>query len=142
MSKIDKVIFGGKTHTTARGGERVDIALSSPNEGSTSYTYLEVDSHPLAEQLFAGAWSACFMSALKHVAKEKQVQLPAGVSLDLEVDVGLAGDGFLLQARLDVSLPGMPREVAESLAHTADQVCPYSKATRGNIGVTMRVFTS
>ena len=53
----------------------------------------------------------------------------------MEVDLCTSDDGYSLQARLNVSLPGLDREVAEPLVHAAHETCPYSKATRGNIDV-------
>ena len=149
MIKIQKVLLTGKTHTTAsrRDGtslsdaDRVDIKLSSPNDAKSVYEFGDVASHPTAEQLFAGAWSACYMASIKVVAKEKKMTLPTDLAIDLEVDLGMTGDAYLLQARLNVTLPGVARDVAEALAHAADEICPYSKATRGNIDVSLNVHT-
>jgi osmotically inducible protein OsmC len=69
----------------------------------------------------------------------QKVTLPAGVSVDAEVDLGTAGDAFFLQARLNVSLPGLEGATARSIVDAAHQLCPYSKATRGNIGVTINL---
>jgi osmotically inducible protein OsmC len=87
------------------------------------------------EQLFAAGWSACFLSAMKIVAAEMKVRLPADAAIDAEVDLGTTGGDYFLQARLNVSLPGVEREVAQALVEGAHQACPYSKATRGNIDV-------
>ena len=91
------------------------------------------------EQLFAAGYSACFHSALREVAK----QAGADVS-DSEVvaDVVLGDDGaggFQLAVTLEVNLPQVSAEQAQELAEQAHQVCPYSKATRGNIEVSLRV---
>ena len=59
--------------------------------------------------------------------------------LRAKVDLGIAGSAYLLQARLHVVLPGLPQSVAEAVAHAADEICPYSKATRGNIDVSLTV---
>ena len=64
-----------------------------------------------------------------------KVRLPAELAVDTEVDLGTGGGGYLLQARLDVNLPGMEREVAQALVDGAHRECPYSKATHGNINV-------
>ena len=64
-----------------------------------------------------------------------KVKLPADVAIDPEVDLCTGGDGYFLQARLNVSLPGLERQVAQSILDLAHQTCPYSKATRGNIDV-------
>jgi lipoyl-dependent peroxiredoxin len=89
--------------------------------------------------LFAVGWSACFLSAIKIVAERKKVRLPPDVAVDAEVDLGTTGGGYLLQARLNVSLPGIEREIAQQLVDGAHQECPYSKATHGNINVVTTV---
>jgi Ohr subfamily peroxiredoxin len=135
MSKIDKVLYTGKTHTTggrdgaARSDDgRLDIALAPPGSHGTG-------TNP--EQLFAAGWSACFIGAMGLAAREQQVALPADTAVDAEVDLGTGADGYLLQARLTVSLPGVPRDVAAGLVEAAHQRCPYSKMSRGNIDVTI-----
>jgi osmotically inducible protein OsmC len=133
-NKIDKVLYTGKTHTTGgRDGSsqssdgRLDIKLSSPGTGTGT--------NP--EQLFAAGWSACFLGAIRIAAQQLKVRLPEHTAVDTEVDLGMTGDGYLLQARLHVSLPGLDPAVAQSLVDAAHQTCPYSKATRGNINVTI-----
>lgn len=135
MSKIEKVLYTGKTHTTGgRDGAaqsddgRLDIKLSPPGSQGAG-------TNP--EQLFATGWSACFIGAMGRAAKEKDVALPAGVAVDAEVDLGTGVGGFFLQARLSVSLPGLPRDVAQELIESAHQICPYSKMSRGNIDVSI-----
>jgi organic hydroperoxide reductase OsmC/OhrA len=71
-----------------------------------------------------------------------KVKLPADLAIDPEVDLGTAGGGYFLQARLNVSLPGIEREVAQTLVDGAHQECPYSKATHGNIDVVTNVITT
>ena len=68
-------------------------------------------------------------------AAQKKVALPADRAVDAEVDLGTNDGGYLLRARLNVSLPGLDREVAREIVDAAHQICPYSKATRGNIDV-------
>src|SRR5471032_80221 len=87
----------------------------------------------------AAGWSACFIGAMSLAASKMKVALPAGVAVDAEVDLWMIGDGYFLQAQLDISLPGLPREVAEALVGTAHQTCPYSKLTHGNINVTINL---
>jgi len=87
------------------------------------------------EQLFAVGWSACFLSAIKVVAAKSRIKLPQDLAVDAEVDLGTAGGGYLIQARLNVSLPGIDRETAQKLVDGAHMECPYSKATHGNINV-------
>ncbi|WP_206997041.1 OsmC family protein [Trinickia mobilis] len=140
MTKIETVLLTGKTHTTLSGHERVNLQLSSPgNDKHPEQLFSDVDAHPSAERLFAGAWSACLISAIGLAAKAKKVVLPSGLSLDIEVDLGMTGGAYFLQARIDVGMPGIAREVAEAIVHAADEICPYSKATRGNIDVAINV---
>lgn len=135
MSKIENVLYTAKTHTTGgRDGAaksddgRLDIKLSPPGSRGDG-------TNP--EQLFAAGWSACFIGAMGRAAKERNLSVPAGVAVDAQVDLGTGAEGFLLQARLSVSLPGLPRDVAQELMDAAHQICPYSKMSRGNIDVTL-----
>ena len=137
MSAIEKVLYTAKTHTTGgRDGAsrtsdgRLDVKLSTPGTsgGGTN-----------PEQLFAAGWSACFMSAIGLVAAQKKVALPAARAIDAEVDLGTNDAGYVLRARLNVSLPGLDREVARTLVDAAHQTCPYSKATCGNIDVAINL---
>ncbi len=137
MSQIEKVLYTAKTHTTGGrdGASRssdgiLDVKLSSPgtNGGGTN-----------PEQLFAAGWSACFIGAIKAVSAQQKISVPADVAVDAEVDLGTNSGGYLLQARLSVSLPGMDRAAAQKLVEDAHQVCPYSKATRGNIQVEVKL---
>jgi lipoyl-dependent peroxiredoxin len=73
-------------------------------------------------------------------ARKMKVALPADLSIDAEVNLNLAGDAYFLRARLNVSLPGVDRDTAQALVNAADQTCPYSKATRGNIDVTINLI--
>jgi organic hydroperoxide reductase OsmC/OhrA len=68
-------------------------------------------------------------------AGRRKIALPAGTAVDAEVDLGMRGDAYLLQARLNVSLPGLERTLAQALIDAAHGTCPYSKATHGNINV-------
>jgi osmotically inducible protein OsmC len=137
MTPLDKVLYTAKTHTTggrdgaARSSDgRLDIKLSTPGTAATG-------TNP--EQLFAAGWSACFIGALGLAASQKKVALPPDRAVDAEVDLGMTDGGYLLRARLNVSLPGLDREVAQVLVDAAHQTCPYSKATRGNIDVTINL---
>jgi len=133
-----KVLYTAKTHTTGgrEGGAsrtsdgRLDVKLSvpgTPGDGTNP------------EQLFAAGWSACFTSAIKLVAAKMKVKLPPDLAIDAEVDLCAGDDGYSLQARLNVSLPGLAPEVARALVDAAHQTCPYSKATRGNINVAINL---
>jgi Ohr subfamily peroxiredoxin len=137
MTKIEKVLYTSKTHTSSGGRNgasrssdgRLDIKLSSPGTGTGT--------NP--EQLFGAGWSACFIGAMGLAAAAKKITLPGDLAVDAEIDLGTAGGGYFLQARLNVSLPGLEREVAQYLVDAAHQTCPYSKATRGNIDVVINL---
>jgi Ohr subfamily peroxiredoxin len=133
-TQIDKVLYTAKAHTTGgrEGGAsrtsdgRLDVRLSPPGSHGEG-------TNP--EQLFAVGWSSCFLSAVKLVAHRSKVKLPTDVAVDAEVDLGQTDGQYLLQARLNVSLPGIDHETAQKLVDGAHQQCPYSKATHGNINV-------
>jgi Ohr subfamily peroxiredoxin len=133
MTQLEKVLYTAKMHTTGgRDGAaqssdgRLDIKLSSPGATGTG-------TNP--EQLFAAGWSACFMGAMGLAARKLKVNFPTDAAVDAEVDLGTTDGEYLLRARLNVSLPGLERELAQAVVDAAHQTCPYSKATRGNIGV-------
>lgn len=136
----DKIVYTGKTFTTggrdggsSRSSDRnLDIKLSVPGSGGSG-------TNP--EQLFAAGWSACFIGALKKAASELKIPFPANGAVDTEVDLALGAEGYTLKARLQVILPGVDSSKANSMANRAHQICPYSKATRGNIDVVITVNT-
>jgi len=128
-----KILYTARTHTTGgRDGAsqssdgRLDIKLSSPGSAAGG-------TNP--EQLFAAGWSACYIGAMGLVAQQMKVKLPADLAVDTEIDLVNNEGGYSLQARLNVSLPGVDPETARALVDGAHQHCPYSKATRGNIPV-------
>jgi lipoyl-dependent peroxiredoxin len=133
-----KVVYTAKTHTTggrengaSRSSDgRLDIKLSTPGS-------VRIGTNP--EQLFAAGWSACFESAIGIAARKSKIALPPDLAIDAEVDLHLADSGYFLSARLNISLPGIEREVARTLVEEADQLCPYSKVTRGNIDVAINL---
>jgi Ohr subfamily peroxiredoxin len=137
-SEIGKVVYTAKTHTTggrengaSRSSDgRLDVRLSTPGSA-------RIGTNP--EQLFAAGWSACFGNAIALAARQKKITLPADVAIDAEVELNLADGGYFLSARLNVSLPGVEREIAETLVKEAEQICPYSKATRGKIDVAINL---
>jgi Ohr subfamily peroxiredoxin len=141
ITPIEKVIYTAKAHTT--GGR--DGGASNTSDGRLDVT-LSVPGHPGTgtnpEQLFAVGWSACFLSAIKIVAARMKVRLPAELAIDTDVDLGTTGGGYFLQARLNVHLPGIDREIAQALVDGAHVECPYSKATHGNINVVTTVETN
>ena len=134
---FEKILYTAKAHTTGgrEGGAsrtddgRLDVKISPPGSGAGT--------NP--EQLVAAGWSTCFLSAIKLVAAKKRIALPPDVAIDAEVDLGTEQGNYGLAARLNVSLPGLERQAAQALVDAAHQVCPYSRATRGNIDVTITV---
>src|SRR5262245_4345764 len=139
--QIEKVIYTAKAHTTGGrdgGASRtsdghLDVKLSTPGTHGTG-------TNP--EQLFAVGWSACFLSAIKLVAAKMKVKLPPDVAIDAEVDLGTTDGHYFIQARLNVSLPGIDRETAQKLVDAAHLECPYSKATHGNINVVTNLINN
>ena len=128
----DKLLFTGKTHNTpGANGAAVssdgflNLKLSQP--------------HPAAEQLFGAAWSACFLGAIELAASQKHVTLPEDRAVDAQIDLKNGNGKFFLEAHLDVSLPGLDRDVAKNLIDAAHQICPYSRATDGNIDVQLNL---
>jgi lipoyl-dependent peroxiredoxin len=136
MTQVGKVLYTAKTHTTGgrkNGASRssdghLDIRLSTPGTAG-------IGTNP--EQLFAAGWSACFEGAMGIAARKMKVALPSEMAIDAEVDLCLVDGAYFLQARLNVSLPGLERDVARTLTDTAHQTCPYSKAIRNNVDVTI-----
>jgi len=133
-----KLLYTAKAHTTGgrEGGAsrtsdgRLDVKLTvpgTPGDGTNP------------EQLFAVGWSACFLSAIKLVGAKMKVRIPADLAVDPEIDLCAGDDGYFLRARLNVSLPGVERQVAQAILDGAHQTCPYSKATRGNIDVAINL---
>ena len=135
---MKNVLYTGKTHTTGgREGasqssdDQLNIKLSSPGSSRPG-------TNP--EQLFAAGWSACFIGAMGIAAGKLNIKLPAETAVDAEVDLCNADGEYSLQARLNVSLPGIDAETAKKITELAHQTCPYSKATRGNIDVEINIL--
>lgn len=134
MTQSKKVLYTAKTHTTggreagtSRSSDgRLDIKLSTPGTAG-------IGTNP--EQLFAAGWSACFEGALSIAARKQKIALPADTAIDAEVDLCVADGAYYLQARLNISLPGLEREVVQLLVREAHHTCPYSKAIHGNVDV-------
>ena len=138
---IEKVLY--RAHAKATGG-RDGRALSSDNVLDLKLTVPremggagEVGTNP--EQLFAAGYSACFLGALKYVAAQQKVVLPAATSIEGSVGIGQIPTGFGIEVELRISVPGVAREQVEAVVQKAHVVCPYSNATRGNIDVNLVV---
>jgi len=134
----EKLLYTAKTRTTggrengrSRSSDgRLDIRLSVPGAPGAG-------TNP--EQLLAAGWSACFESAIGIAALKRRITLPAGVAIDAEVDLNTGDGGYFLRARLSVSIPSVDREIGQALLDEAEKLCPYSKATRGNIDVAINL---
>ena len=133
-----------KTSATATGGRdgeaktadgSLHVKLSTPKElGGAGGT----GNNP--EQLFAAGYSACFIGAMKFVASQGGPKVPADTTVTANVGIGpRAEGGFGLDIQLDISLPGLSKEEADTLVEKAHQVCPYSNATRNNVAVRLTV---
>jgi len=126
---------GGRNGTVESSDGILDLDLTMPkemggpgDEGATN-----------PEQLFAAGYSACFENALRRVAGRQKKNLGEGTYMTANVGIGRDGNGFGIKVELVGHLPGLPREEAEALMRDAHEVCPYSKATRGNIDVELSV---
>ncbi len=137
---LDKILY--TAHATTTGGRegssksddgKLQVKLAPPKEmgGNGDGT------NP--EQMFAAGYSACFLGAMKSVAGQQKITLPASTTIDASVGIGPIPAGFGIEAALKISIPGMERAAAEKLVADAHKVCPYSNATRGNIDVTLTV---
>jgi Ohr subfamily peroxiredoxin len=127
-------------HATATGGrigravssdKHLDVAISSPKElGGPGGD----GTNP--EQLFAAGYAACFLSALKLVARHMKVAVSEDATVTANIGIGPNGQGgYILSAEMLVNLPGVETATAQALVDKAHQVCPYSNATRNNIEV-------
>jgi len=141
MIKPEKVLY--TAHATSTGGREgtsksddgvLDLKLTTPKGLGGNGA---VGTNP--EQLFAAGYSACFIGAMKFVAGQQKVALPADTSINADVGIGPIPPGFGIQVALHVSIPGMDKAQAKKIVDAAHQVCPYSNATRGNIEVTLAV---
>ena len=136
----DKVLYTAEATSTGDGrrghvtssDHRLDFDLAPPTEmgGDGNGT------NP--EQLFAAGYSACFHSALRVVARRAKVD-PGDSTVTAQVGIGPEHGAFGLVVTLIIHIPGLEREQVRELAEAAHQVCPYSRATRGNISVELRV---
>ena len=127
---------------TARGGREgevvsddgvLDLSLTLPKDlGGPG------GDHTNPEQLFAAGYAACFHSALKRVAGSQNIDVE-GSSITARVGLGLDGKAFGLAVTLVGEFPTLDREQGEQLMHAAHEVCPYSRATRGNLDVQLEV---
>lgn len=137
----DKILYtahasatGGREGSGATDDGRLAVKLSTPKE-------LGGDNGPGTnpEQLFAIGYSACFLGALKFVARNAKLALPAETTVSGAVGIGPIPTGFGIEVALTIQVPGVDKAVVEDLVQKAHIVCPYSNATRGNIKVDLIV---
>lgn len=123
---------GGRDGRSATHDGALDVALVTPTElGGSGGDGVN------PEQLFATGYAACFLGALKVYAGRKNVTVPDDAKTTVTVGIGPRDDeGFGIDVAIEVSLPGVDREVAEDLVAGAHHVCPYSDATRGSLKIT------
>ena len=138
VTKVEKVVYkanatstGGRDGITKSSDGLLDVKLAVPKEMGGGGGGVN------PEQLFAAGYSACFLGAMKFVAGNEKLAVPADTSINATVGIGQIPAGFGIEVQMVVSLPGMDRAVAQELIDKAHQVCPYSNATRGNIDVTI-----
>ncbi len=140
VNKLQKVLYtahakstGGRDGKSVAEDGHLDVKLDPPpamggkGEGTNP------------ESLFAAGYSACFIGAIKAVARSQKLTVPPDITIDAAVGIGPIEPGFGIQAELKIHIPGMEKDAAEKLVEAAHQVCPYSNATRGNIEVTLTV---
>lgn len=139
-NKIETVVY--QAQATATGGRDgaakssdglLDVKLAVPKEMGGAGGGVN------PEQMFAAGYSACFLGALKYVAGQQKVAVPADAKIDATVGIGAIPQGFGIEVDMTIHLPGLDRAVAQALVDKAHEVCPYSNATRGNIDVTLRL---
>jgi Ohr subfamily peroxiredoxin len=143
---IKSPVYTAHAHTTGGRADgrsktddgRLDVKIDTPkamggNDGPGT--------NP--EQLFAAGYSACFLGAIKAVARNEKVKIPDDAQIDASVSFGENANegaiGYNIAVELKVTIPGFDRAQAEDLVHKAHQVCPYSNATRGNVDVKLTI---
>ena len=126
---------GGRSGRATSEDGILDVDLTAPKETGGPGT----GTNP--EQLFAAGYSACFQGALGLVAKKKGVDTSQSL-VTAAVGFGPEGESFAITVDLEVAVPGVELDVVQQLADAAHEVCPYSKATRGNVPVTVRAVAS
>lgn len=124
--------FGGRDGKVRSSDGTLDLDVIPPRELGGN----KPGTNP--EQLFAAGYSACFGSALAHVARAKKITT-GPVEITAAVTLGNIGAAFGLAVELTARLPELPRDQAQALLEAAHQVCPYSNATRGNIVVDLKL---
>ena len=124
---------GGRDGHVRSEDDRIDLDTRPPKEMGGSGEGVN------PELLFSAGYSACFLGALKAVAAQEKIKIPADAKIEGAVGIGAIPGGYGIEVQLDITLPGFERSDAEALVAKAHQVCPYSNATRGNIDVTLNI---
>jgi lipoyl-dependent peroxiredoxin len=123
---------GGRDGHVKSSDGRIDLDTRMPKEAGGNGE----GTNP--EQLFSAGYAACFLGALRLVARNNKIELDDASGITAQVGFGKDPDGgFAINAHLIGYLPGLEQGAADDLMNQAHQVCPYSKATRGNIDVTL-----
>jgi Ohr subfamily peroxiredoxin len=123
---------GGRDGHVKSSDGRIDLDTRPPKEAGGSGE----GTNP--EQLFSAGYAACFLGALRKVAGNDDVKLDDATGITAQIGFGKDPEGgFGINANLIGYLPGIEQSVADDLMEKAHQVCPYSKATRGNIDVSL-----
>lgn len=123
---------GGREGHVRSDDGRVDLDLAMPTEGKSGD-----GSNP--EQLFASGYAACFDGALNLVATKQGKDIESSITAEVSLLKDPEDNGFKIGVDLNVDIKGVSEADAKDLVEKAHQVCPYSKATRGNIDVTLNV---
>lgn len=143
MKKPQKILYTASA--TAQGGRdgraqsddgNLDVALTVPRELGGSG-----GSGTNPEQLFGAGYAACFLGAVKLVARTQKISLPAETTVSAKVGMGPVDIGYALEVELQVIMPGLDQVVADKILEGAHERCPYSNATRGNIEVKLTAIT-
>jgi lipoyl-dependent peroxiredoxin len=123
---------GGRDGHVKSSDGRIDLDTRMPKEAGGNGE----GTNP--EQLFSAGYAACFLGALRLVARNNKIELDDASGITAQVGFGKDPDGgFAINAKLIGYLPGLEQSAADDLMEKAHGVCPYSKATRGNIDVTL-----
>jgi Ohr subfamily peroxiredoxin len=136
LYRAEATATGGRTGTAKSSDGRLDLTLDTVKElGGAG----GAGTNP--EQLFAAGYSACFLGALKYVAGQAKVAIPADTTVTANVGIGPRADGggFGLEIALKVAIPGLDKALADDLVAKAHVVCPYSELTRNGAAVDLSV---
>lgn len=141
MTAPNKILYtahvtttGGRTGQSASDDGRLKVSLSTPKEMGG-----DGGSGTNPEQLFGAGYSACFLGALKAVARKAEVTLPEDTTVKAEIGFGPLDYGYAITTALEIHAPGLDTNTVEDLVKKAHEVCPYSNATRGNVDVKLSV---